>query len=67
LFYEKNGKDFEQLVETIPGNYNIFYDNLFNAIRNGTELFVKPEEAVEVLKILEACLKSNREKRTVLL
>jgi len=67
LFYEKNGKDFEQLVETIPGNYNIFYDNLFNAIRNGTELFIKPEEAVEVLKILEACLKSNREKRTVLL
>ena len=67
LFYEKDGKDFEERVETIPGNYNIFYDNLFNAIRNGAELFVKPEEAVEVLKILEACLKSNSEKRTVLL
>ncbi|HSO88772.1 MAG TPA: Gfo/Idh/MocA family oxidoreductase [Draconibacterium sp.] len=67
LFYEKDGKDFEEVVETLPGNYNIFYNNVFDAIRNGAELFVKPEEAVEVLKILEACLKSNREKRTVLL
>jgi predicted dehydrogenase len=67
LFYEKDGKDFEEIVETLPGNYNIFYNNVFDAIRNGAELFVKPEEAAEVLKILEACLKSNREKRTVLL
>jgi predicted dehydrogenase len=67
LFYEKDGKDFEEVIETLPGNYNIFYNNVFDAIRNNTELFVKPEEAVEVLKILEACLKSNREKRTVIL
>jgi len=67
LFYEKDDKEFEEIVETLPGNYNIFYNNVFDAIRNGAELFVKPEEAVEVLKLLEACLKSNREKRTVLL
>ncbi|MDO8951560.1 MAG: Gfo/Idh/MocA family oxidoreductase [Draconibacterium sp.] len=67
LFYEKDGKEFEEIVETLPGNYNIFYNNVFDAIRNGAELFIKPEEAVEVLKLLEACLKSNKEKRTVLL
>ena len=67
ISYQKGGNDFEEVVETLPGNYNIFYNNVFDAIRNGAELFVKPEEAVEVLKILEACLKSNREKRTVLL
>ena len=67
LFYEKDGKDFEEVVETLPGNYNIFYNNVFDAIRNGAVLSVKPEEAVEVMKILEACLKSNSEKRTVLL
>lgn len=65
--YQKDGKDFEELIETVPGNYNIFYDNVFDAIRNGAELFVKPKEAVEVLKILEACLQSNREKRTIYL
>ena len=55
----------EQLVETIPGDYNIFYENVCNAIRNGTDLVVKPEVTVDVLKILEACLTSNREKRTI--
>ena len=67
LFYEKDGKDFEEMIETLPGNYNIFYNNVFDSIRNGAELYIKPEEAVEVLKILEACLVSNREKRTVLI
>ena len=65
IFYENDGEDFEELVETVPGNYNIFYDNVYDAIRNGAELFVKPEETVEVLKILEACKVSNDERRTV--
>lgn len=65
LFYENENEDIEELVETIPGNYNIFYDNVSDAIRNGAELFVKPEETVEVLKILESCLISNREKRSI--
>lgn len=65
LFYEEDGEDVEELVETLPGNYNIFYNSVYESIRNGAELPVKPEEAVDVLKILEACLLSNKEKRTV--
>lgn len=65
LVYEEDGDDIEELVETLPGNYNLFYDNIFDAIRNGAELAVKPEETVDVLKILEACLLSNSERRTV--
>ncbi len=67
LFYERDGIDFNEKVETLPGDYNIFYNNVFEAIRNGAELKVKPEEALEVLKILEACVVSNRERRTVVL
>ena len=67
LVYEEDGEDVEELIETIPGNYTIFYDNIFEAIRNKAELLVKPEEAAMVLKILEACLQSNREKRTIIL
>lgn len=67
ISYQNNGNNFEEVVETIPGNYNIFYDNVYDAIRNGAELFVKPEEAFEVLKIMEACIKSNNEKRTIAL
>ena len=67
IFYEKDGVDYEELVETVPGDYNIFYDNVYDAIRNGAELFVKPEETVEVLKILEACLISNMKKQMIVL
>ncbi len=67
LTYQNEGNDIEEIIETIPGNYNIFYNNVFDAIRSGAELFVKPEETVEVLKIIEACVISNREKRTVVL
>jgi len=65
LVYEENNEEVEELVETLPGDYSVFYENVYEAIRNGTELAVKPEQAAEVLKILEACLLSNREKRTV--
>jgi len=65
LVHEKGGVDFKEKIETLPGNYNIFYKNVYESVRNGSKLFVKPEEAIEVLKILEACLKSNREKRTI--
>ena len=66
LFYEEDGEDLEELVETFPGDYTLFYDNVYNAIRSGAELEVKPEQAVDVLKILEACLQSDKERRTVI-
>uniref|UniRef100_UPI0032165D94 Gfo/Idh/MocA family oxidoreductase n=1 Tax=uncultured Draconibacterium sp. TaxID=1573823 RepID=UPI0032165D94 len=65
LLYEEDNEDVEELVETVPGDYTIFYNNVYEAIRKNAELLVKPEEAVDVLKILEACLQSNTEKRTI--
>lgn len=67
LYQTENGNANQKRIETAAGNYNSFYKNVFEAIRNNAELAVKPEEAVEVLKILEACILSNREKRTVFL
>lgn len=67
LFYVEDGEEVEELIESIPGNYSVFYNNVYEAIRKDTELLVKPEETVAVLKILEACLLSNREKRSVFL
>ncbi|MBT3385436.1 MAG: Gfo/Idh/MocA family oxidoreductase [Prolixibacteraceae bacterium] len=67
IVYEKDGLNFNGNIETIPGNYSAFYVNVFDAIRNKAELVVKPEESVEVLKILEACVESNRDKKTIFL
>lgn len=65
LVYEMDGKNYREKVETIPGNYRIFYDNLYEVIRNDASLLVKPEETVEVLKIIEACVESNHLRKSV--
>lgn len=67
IVYQENGIDFNEKIETLPGNYNLFYNNVFDAIRNGADLLVRPEDAVEVLKIVEACLESNKKKKTIYL
>lgn len=67
LVYENDGLEVQGVIETVPGSYNSFYENIRDAVRNNAEIAVKPEESIEVLKILEACLKSNEEKRTIFL
>ena len=52
-------------VPTVVGNYGLFYDNLYHAITEGAELLVKPEQTVDVLRILEAALQSGEEKRKI--
>ena len=62
-----NGLNFKGKIETVAGNYNAFYENIYQAIRNGKTLAVKPEESRDVIRILDYCLLSNNEKRTVFL
>ena len=52
-------------VPTVAGNYSLFYDNLYHAIAEGAELLVKPEQTVDVLRILEAALQSGEEQRRI--
>ncbi len=50
---------------TIAGSYLDFYENLYEAIREGAPLAVDPEEARNVIRIIEAAYLSSREKRVV--
>jgi predicted dehydrogenase len=52
-------------VETIPGNYLAFYKNLYEVIREGKDLIVKPEESRDVIRIIEACIESNVHRRAI--
>lgn len=55
----------ERQIETMPGNYKEFYDNLHEAIRSNRSLTVKPEEAKEVIRLIETCYESNRLKKAI--
>ena len=47
------------------GNYGRYYDNFYRALRSGGELLVKPEETVDVLRIVEAAQESQNQKRRI--
>ncbi len=60
-----NGKDIRERIITLPGNYNEFYNNVYKAIKEDVELAVKPGEALDVIRIIEMAIRSNREGRSV--
>jgi len=55
----------EGLVETLRGNYMGFYDNVYEAIREGKSLAVKPEESRDVIRLIELCYESSRQGKAV--
>ena len=61
LHTEKNGEIVRKYIQSEQGNYNEFYDGIYEAIRNDKPLPVDPEESVNVIKIIEAAYKSNKD------
>lgn len=56
----------EELYESEAGDYRVVYQNLFNAITSGAALEVKPEQARDVIRIIEAAQQSQDERRVVI-
>ena len=61
----ESGAIAERKVPTINGNYGRFYENIYAACIKHADLLVKPEEAVDVLRIIEAAIKSNQGKKRI--
>ena len=55
---EINGVSFRGHVDTEAGNWGLLFQNLYEAIAEGQELLIKPEEILEQLKIIEAVKQS---------
>ncbi|OUS76653.1 oxidoreductase [Paenibacillus sp. MY03] len=53
------------LVETQPGAYTSYYNNVCKHILGEEELAVKPEEALRTIQLIELAYKSHREQRTI--
>ena len=60
-----NRQDFRGKHPTINGNYNAYYDNVYAAVREGKPLAVTPEAATQVIRVIEAAMKSSKENRVV--
>ena len=62
---EYNGVKIQGKVESEHGDYREYFVNLRDAIWGKTEIAVKPEEARNVMRIIELAFLSNQEKRTI--
>lgn len=62
---EKDGKTIRKAYKTVNGNYPAFYENLYQAIRKKKELAVKPQEALNVIRVIEAAIKSSAERKEI--
>jgi scyllo-inositol 2-dehydrogenase (NADP+) len=65
LHTEKDGKIIKEYINSEQGNYNEYYDGIYGAIRENKPLPVTPEEALNVIKIIEAAYKSNEIRKAV--
>ncbi|PVU97820.1 hypothetical protein BB561_000236 [Smittium simulii] len=54
-------------IETVPGFYLGYYQNIRDAINKVQDLYVTPDQAVISMQIIEAAIESNKIKSTVFL
>ena len=50
---------------SVTGSYMEYFDNLYSVIRCNSDLIVKPEEARDVIKIIEIAQQSQQQRRII--
>jgi scyllo-inositol 2-dehydrogenase (NADP+) len=63
--YDKDGKTVTETIPSEPGRYQDLFRNVYEAIVEGKELIVQPEQARTTIRIIELAFQSSREKRTI--
>ncbi|MBP6977668.1 MAG: Gfo/Idh/MocA family oxidoreductase [Bacteroidales bacterium] len=64
---ETRGRIIRSPLETFPGNYMGFFENVHQVITAHAEQAVKPEEALMTLKVIERAMKSDHLQQVVLM
>lgn len=62
-----NGKDTQQIVRTLPGNYGMYYEKIYHSMIHDTMPPVTADEGIRVMQILEAAVKSHETEAVVIL
>jgi scyllo-inositol 2-dehydrogenase (NADP+) len=65
LHTELDGKLIKEKYPSVPGNYGGFYDDLYDTIKFGNPLKVKPEQSYNVIRAIELSLQSSEQKKCI--
>lgn len=61
----KDGHSKDELITSEKGNYMLFYDRIFKTIRHNEPVPVSPKEALDVIKVIQAAIKSYEERKVI--
>lgn len=61
----KDGKIIMEFIPTLKGDYMEYYNGIYEAIRNEKSVPVSGEDGKKVIQVIEAAIKSNKEKKVV--
>lgn len=65
LHTEIDGKIIKEKYPSVPGNFYLYYQNLFQTLVHGAPLLEKPEHGFNTIRMIELALESNRQKCTI--
>ena len=65
LHTEIEGKIVKERYPSLPGNYGGYYSDLYNTIRRGEPLKVKPEHGYNTIRLIELATESNDRKSRI--
>jgi scyllo-inositol 2-dehydrogenase (NADP+) len=65
LHTEKDGQPIREYVPSRQGNYYDFYDGVYNSLTQGDPMPVTVDDGINVMRIIEAAITSNAEKRVI--
>ncbi len=65
LYYPVGDQILEKRIPSFKGDYGNYYTNIYEALSDRNTLYVKPEQAVDVLRIIAAAEESNLLKKRV--
>lgn len=60
-----DGKDIKENRTSAPGNYMLFYDDVYKTLRQGAPNPVPAADAVKTMRIIDAAFQSHAEKRII--
>ncbi len=63
--YTRNNSTQGEIIESVPGNYLKFYDDVYEEISGNAKVAVSAEEGLDVIKIIETAIESHRTHRKI--
>ena len=65
LHTEKDGKIIREQVTTLNGDYMEYYEGIYQALRNNGSVPVTGTEGMNVIRVIETALESNKDKKVI--